>query len=842
MSYTDVHDPLVFEGIHVAVLSGENGAGKSTLLDAITWALWGKARARTQDELVHAGSAEMEVDFEFDLTGQRYRVVRRRAVGRGAGTLLDLAVWNQGDFRSISGNSIAETERKITELLRMSYDTFISSSFVLQGRADSFTRATPTERKQVLADILELAEYDRLQDLTRDEVRGRDARVQTLEQQLRDDEAELERRDQYHEEQRRLEKEISTLDAQIEAADRELQSMRRQQSLVETIQREAAEVQRRVADAEAALGRHKGELAAAEAELDRLSGIAERQADIERGFARLTAAREQEEVLAEKQVAHGEWSTRLAAVDNAIGAARARIEAELSTAREHAEALADAKDMVARLEKAVALARLDEQELLRLRQRKASADTTLATTREQAAELRGANDRLRAEMFDLKAKIDTLHEFDACPLCQSALSAARKQGLVGEYNALGQAQKAEHTENRRRFEALEAQAEQLTADVTRLMTEIELVAARAARLAAHEQALEAARLTVERSHAAAQRAQELIATLERESFATDERERQADLRARIAELGYDPATHQEARATVRSLANFERLERELQHARQAIVHHEDAARRARDGIAEWQTRRQADVARLAELQQSLAATPDLRAAIAAADVALENLRRAHVGANQALGQARQRLAYLDFIANQRAQRERELARLRRERALYAELGTAFGKAGLQAMLIESAVPEIEQEANRLLAGMTDNRMHVTFQMQRNRRAGEGTIDTLDIVIQDELGARAYELYSGGEAFRVNFAIRIALSRLLASRAGARLQTLVIDEGFGSQDEEGRERLVDAIQRIADQFAMILIITHLDDLKERFPVRIDVRKTALGSVLTVDVQS
>jgi exonuclease SbcC len=86
---------------------------------------------------------------------------------------------------------------------------------------------------------------------------------------------------------------------------------------------------------------------------------------------------------------------------------------------------------------------------------------------------------------------------------------------------------------------------------------------------------------------------------------------------------------------------------------------------------------------------------------------------------------------------------------------------------------------------------------------------------------------------------VNFAIRIALSRLLARRAGARLQTLVIDEGFGSQDDEGRERLVEAIHSVMDEFAMILVITHLDELRERFPVRIEVQKTALGSTTSIE---
>jgi exonuclease SbcC len=81
---------------------------------------------------------------------------------------------------------------------------------------------------------------------------------------------------------------------------------------------------------------------------------------------------------------------------------------------------------------------------------------------------------------------------------------------------------------------------------------------------------------------------------------------------------------------------------------------------------------------------------------------------------------------------------------------------------------------------------------------------------------------------------VNFAIRIALSRLLARRAGAQLQLLVIDEGFGTQDAEGRERLVEAINSIQEDFARILVITHIEELKDAFPVRIEVTKTADGS--------
>ena len=72
----------------------------------------------------------------------------------------------------------------------------------------------------------------------------------------------------------------------------------------------------------------------------------------------------------------------------------------------------------------------------------------------------------------------------------------------------------------------------------------------------------------------------------------------------------------------------------------------------------------------------------------------------------------------------------------------------------------------------------------------------------------------------------------------ARRAGARLQTLVIDEGFGTQDGQGRERLVEAISAIRDDFEKIIVITHIDELKDAFPTRIDVWKTDEGSQVAI----
>ena len=126
-------------------------------------------------------------------------------------------------------------------------------------------------------------------------------------------------------------------------------------------------------------------------------------------------------------------------------------------------------------------------------------------------------------------------------------------------------------------------------------------------------------------------------------------------------------------------------------------------------------------------------------------------------------------------------------------------------------------------------------MSISFATEREfkDKKREDKRQTLDILISDATGSREYELFSGGEAFRINFAIRLALSRVLAGRAGARLQTLVIDEGFGSQDAEGRQRLIEAINLVSRDFAKILVITHPDELKDAF-LRIEVTKDDGGS--------
>ena len=174
------------------------------------------------------------------------------------------------------------------------------------------------------------------------------------------------------------------------------------------------------------------------------------------------------------------------------------------------------------------------------------------------------------------------------------------------------------------------------------------------------------------------------------------------------------------------------------------------------------------------------------------------------------------------------------------------LELSFSRNGIQALIIENVLPSLELEANKLLSYLTENRLSINLQIRKGRRLKntEDFSQEIDIIIGDENGAvREYETYSGGESFRIDFAIRIALSRLVSLRSGVRSPILFIDEGFGSQDQIGQDRLREAIQEVSNsenyKFKKIIVITHLDSLKESFGVALEVRKSENSSYFSLN---
>lgn len=196
-----------------------------------------------------------------------------------------------------------------------------------------------------------------------------------------------------------------------------------------------------------------------------------------------------------------------------------------------------------------------------------------------------------------------------------------------------------------------------------------------------------------------------------------------------------------------------------------------------------------------------------------------------------------RIHSVESILDETKQKRRDLELVNNDISHYIELANAFGEKGIQDVMIENSLPEIQTEANAILSKLTNNQMSVALKSSKSNKTGDIN-DRLDIYISDGYGIRSYDLFSGGEAFRINFAIRIALSKLLARTRGVKLQTLIIDDIFGTQDKLGQENIASIINLIKEDFDLILVVSHLEDFAKLFPCRIEISKEAGSSIAEV----
>jgi exonuclease SbcC len=474
-------------------------------------------------------------------------------------------------------------------------------------------------------------------------------------------------------------------------------------------------------------------------------------------------------------------------------------------------------------------------------ERRQAIATEVRELAEQLAGLRAEMERAKLDGQSAKEKADLmLAEADAaaCPLCGQALTPDHRDRMLADLQA-------EREGLTMRFRAAQAEAKtlserrsQLEAEDADLDRQLKPRDARQRQAAQAEAAVAEGQAAAEEQARVASQAAELAQKIAAEDYAPDERAALANVQAEMAATGYDASAHDAVRAEVHERLPFDtRYQRQLLPALDGIAD----ARQQVDTLAAAVARRESELAedqiQRRQLEAAVADLSSLEAALSRVSTAVDQAAQAERRARQQEGAAMQQLDALDALEVRRAKLSVDLDAVNAEISVYNDLREAFGKKGLQAMIIESVIPEIETEANRLLTRMSDGRMSLRLETQREKVTG-GVAETLDILIADELGQRPYELFSGGEAFRANLALRIAISKLLARRAGAQLQTLVVDEGFGSQDSQGRSLVIEAINSIQHDFERVIVITHIEELKDMFPARIDVVKTVNGSRVAI----
>lgn len=727
-SYGATTPPLDFSGFKMAAVSGSNGAGKSSLLDAITWCVWGVSRAGdSSDGLVRLGANEMSVEFSFELDGHTFTIKRSRNKKGGGSTALEL--WS--NTHNLTEGTIKSTQNKIIEALHLTFETFTNSSFLRQGHADEFTTKGPTDRKRILADILGLDHYDKLEEKARDKMREAQTKLSLLEYNLIEIESELSQKEAREENYSKLQQEVETARSNHKEVEILCKTIEEEKNAIQVTVNTLLEQKQRFETIENEVSDIKLQISLKE-----------------------TAQKEYQVILDKKDLILTNYQKL-----QSLKVKKQGLEEIRST-------LIKVKDELVDIEKIIY-------------ERENKRKEAISALEVSLREFETKNETLEAQMERLK------NQKSLCPTCNQPIGTEKNLELITKNNK-------EVAENNKQITEIKQKLEKFKSVV--------------------------------------------LPEIAQAKIKEDE----------TRQLEGQTKDYPEIENQINELSRFEQGYMKLQQAEVAIKTHLESLR---DLQKIFETRIQ-ELAKAKTFKEDLATYK-----IKLSEVSMKLLAQATVKEElsqkllELTGQAGAQKQLIDRTTQMEKllkEKQSEKEKFTQDKQVYEELSLAFGKKGIQAMIIEAAIPEIEDEANKLLSRLTEGRMSVKFETQKETKTkvqtNEGkvhaTVETLDIVISDEMGERAYELYSGGETFRVNFAIRLAISKLLAHRAGTRLQFLVIDEGFGTQDAPGRARLVEVLDTIKDDFEKILIITHIEELKEEFPTRIEVVKGAAGSTFEI----
>ncbi len=830
-------EPLIFEGIHLACLTGVNGAGKSSILDAITWALWGRARGKRDDDLVHLGQHDMAVTLDFLHEGVVYRVLRRRAKGKtSTGDLTLFAQQPEGHFL-VMESGLRNAQPRINALLRLDYDTFTNSAFLQQGKADSFTTKAPAERKKILADILGLDQWREYEEIAKDRANQAKHKKEIFEMQIGEIDRELATRPALEHEYAHAETIHSEATVALENARQRLKEVESTPIDLRNAQNNRVDRDGRFRELTRQIEEVRGRIQANQQKLADYQTVLDMRERIETGYNALQQARQVDSTLSEKFKQLVTIKDERNQLMTELNTARLRLEGEIENLKRRIadlEALIhdDVSDELTQLQTEYDELSAQQAELDTLREQ-------LVTGKEQVAKYKTQLETLEAEGKDLKDRIETLQASDSatCPLCGQPLTQAHLDDLLAQLNTEIEQKRQLYADIRESWLHLDAQnkahdktIKSLEKDLKRLPQ----VTTQLGKLAERRQKADEAQAQLD---ALIPQLDGLIAQLEADDYAHEARQRLAQLDTEQIGLGYDESSHDSARQMIEQHITYESLHTKLAIALDSApavtqLIEDGEAQKARLLEAQAQIQTQID-----ELDLEIARLTALMAEFKAREEEMRVQTTRERNAFEKLNTIRQQLVAMDNALKRRETLMNQLNIAKQDESVYAELRKAFGKDGVPLTIIEAAIPELERSANDLLTRMTDGRMNLRLKTQAEKISG-GSKDVLDIEIADDLGERSYEMYSGGESFRINFALRVALSQLLARRAGAQLQTLFIDEGFGTQDETGRSKLVEAITAIQDDFAMVLVITHIDELRDSFPVHIVVEKGAGGSRMMI----
>jgi DNA repair protein SbcC/Rad50 len=845
-NFTAYREPQVidFEDLDLFAITGPIGSGKSSLMDAMTFALYGKTPrvGNRTVQLIAQGQPALSVCLDFAVDRRRFRVVRTAGLKATSATIR-LEEWREDQWQSYGDGAdrIRDATRSIETLVGLDYEAFTRSVLLPQGQFQEFLVGDPAQRRSILTELLGLELFERMArragEVAREARSAAQAKDEVLSRQFAGVDADAVREARARARQAKARAAaMAEVERSLDGLAREFEGVERR---IEALDELSAEARELVESAEGSVADLQGLLAEMQNAGSTVAAADQKAAHADSEVAATTAA------LTEAETAWGSVES-------------------IATLRGSLEHLAALDDKVAAAERSW------EEAQKKIGARAAALDEARA----ESAEAAEAMEQAAASLAEAEGEHESAHREDLvgaptrgkkvgdpCPVCHRPLEEVHKvdsRELTRVKKVLDRAR-----DGARQAEARWSKVER---DAALAEREVQVAVADSERIGGDLEAMRAERAA-------------MVSTFEA-AFGGDLPEhpieemdqRLAELRARRARLdAAESASRQAAADAVRARDVATDLEAKgarivgalrglsvpavIRRARQSVPDLEVpptlvGALPGEPGPALETARGMAEG--LVFLVDTLAsATKEARVSIdaiveRARSLLPEGMPKAMVTDVYDLLDAARTLA--KDLGEEAVEAKGDAQRLGRQLKDREELQKEVETRSAEAAVFQALAGELradrlitflQGEALELLAAAGSERL--LFLSQNRYRLA---FDEDEFFVEDRQNGderRSVRTLSGGETFLASLALALALSEQIQSLAvteRARLQSLFIDEGFGALDPESLEIATEALSQLGGQDRMVGVITHVSELAERLPVRIEVRKLPGGSRLEV----
>ncbi|MBP6892048.1 SMC family ATPase [Candidatus Babeliales bacterium] len=884
LSYGPETQIIDFSNYHLICLSGKNGHGKSAMLDAITWAIWGQARkscgnAKPDAGLLHLGQKHMMVILEFEVNGANYRV-RREYLNTASKPFatLDFGIQHpDGKLTALTDKTIKDTQEKIERSIGITYESFTNSTFLRQGQSNEFSKKLPKERKEILAQILQLNQFEQQKKIALMHARKLqiDWTTQTnisarINQELISLASVQEQQQQFAEILQKIEAtrqntiiikaDLITQAQTISQKNNELLFLTRQQ---QEFEKQIAQLQQEITTIHTTILTQKPiiDFAKLKEEEQTLIQTVQLMQQIHQKKVQL---KEQYLTIKEKLT---ECTTKLQQKfqleEQVLKLNKATVQETLHLSEKQ---LIAEKNIQTKLRQNSAsfiqqlqYLQTQLQPLANIVQEHAQTQTQFEKNKQLYQNLCAQSAHLKEQITVFaKQQIDQHHqEQNICSQCEQTVTSEQKQKMIQSLATLQKNAETEFIHIREQIQNLKVTLTEEHTHLQKLQTDCNKFILLSTKI--DEQTKQYKILSDQLIEQNQKITLQETTLIELQKNITNLNIELEFLSKKIHEDLQSPkitqmqktlqSIEQEAKIIQYQPQQHQEFERKLTNIRKILTEHQasnDSAQRETLQLQLAQLHKNLEIIQFQqrEVQEKLKLFTnleqqrhDLRLQEQQFEKNIQELEKEYQQLLVQKGTLEQQQKKQRELESEQTKLQVTIKTMYQDMIDYQEIAKALGKDGIQALLIEQAIPEIEHETNQILARLTNNQTQIFIESLRDLKKG-GSKETLDIKISDSFGLRDYEMFSGGEAFRIDFALRIGISKLLARRAGTTLQTIFIDEGFGSQDEEGLQLIMDNIYKIQDDFAKIIIVSHLPEMKEQFPVQFIIEKKRSGSTVSI----